>query len=646
MKRSILLLLLAFCSVYVFSQDFEFGEVSKSELEEKQYPSDPSAHAAVLFKNQNTFFQSANGNLSVITEVHERIKIYDKEGFDYATQSIRLYRSGSEKENLYKIKAQTYNLENGKVVSSKMEKDQIFNTRLSENYDQTKFTLPDVKVGSVIEYQYRITSPFVWNLDEFKFQYDIPIKQIRAEIRTPKGVKFKQMFKGYIPINSKRSEKTDHRLGMQVEVDEFSLTNVPALKSESYIDNINNYSAGILFELVSIRLGTYFKSYSQTWDDVARTLGNSNDYEKELSKTNAFDDEIDALLVGSSDPREKMRKIYRYLKENVEWNGMDGKYFYNGFKNSLKEKKGNTADMNLLLVAMLRYANITANPVVISTKDNLVPYFPTIDRLNSVIAYAVIGNDKYYMDASEEFSDINILPERDYNWQGLLIDNENMKWGLIEIDPPTKTQSRTMVQARLNENGELEGSCSSRYTNHSALRFRANYKDSDMDVYLSNMEKDMDNLEISNYEAGNTDTYEGHVSQKFDFFYENASELVSDKIYLNPLSFLRLESNPFSQETRTYPIDFGYPFEDIYTVSIMLPEGYKVESAPESVVMKLPDGMGEYKFLIKHTPNSIQLSSSSEINSSRIGVEKYDFIKTYFSQMITKQSEQVILSKS
>ncbi|MCH7524761.1 MAG: transglutaminase, partial [Bacteroidetes bacterium] len=151
------------------------------------------------------------------------------------------------------------------------------------------------------------------------------------------------------------------------------------------------------------------------------------------------------------------------------WNGIDGKYFYYGIKKMLKEKKGSTADINLTLVAMLRYAGIKANPVVISTKDNLIPFFPNVDRLNYVLAYAVIDDKKYFLDATVEFSDLNLLPIKDYNWMGLYIDNKNKIWKQIEIDKPKQAIGQFSLNAKLNEDGSLEGKLNSRYSKPSCI---------------------------------------------------------------------------------------------------------------------------------------------------------------------------------
>ena len=240
-----------------------------------------------------------------------------------------------------------------------------------------------------------------------------------------------------------------------------------------------------MFELVSIDLPGYFKSFAKTWSDVAKTIGNSDDYENQLDKTRSFDDELDTLLAQHPDQVSKMKAIFKYVKDNVTWNGMDGKYFFYGLKKTLKEKKGNAADMNLLVVAMLRYAGINSHPVVISTKDNTIPFFPTVERLNHVLAYAVIDEKPYFLDATEEFSDINVLPVKDYNWQGILINNHDMVWKQINIIAPPKSNRMCSVRVQLQEDGSCEGTFNSRLDKHSALKFRKTVKDIDMEEYLN-----------------------------------------------------------------------------------------------------------------------------------------------------------------
>ncbi len=646
MVRKLLIIALIFNFSITFAQDYEFGKVSKEELLEKEHPLEKDAHAAILYRNQNTYYYSGSGYANLITEVHERIKIYSKDGFDYATEVINLYKNRTETESVSKITANTYTLEDGKVVVSKLDKNQVFESELSYNFNQKKFTMPNVKEGSVIEFKYKITSPFIWNIDDFRFQHNIPVKKMIAEIRTPKGFNFKQTHKGFLFFRPKTITKRDNRVGMDMVVSTYDLTNVPSLKEESHVDNINNYRAGIMFELVSINIpGGINKSYAQTWEDVAKIIGNSSDYKNQLDRTGSFDDELDVLLKDKTDKFEITKLIFDYVKKTTEWNGIDGKYFQNGLKKTLKEKKGNVADINLLLVAMLRYAGVKANPVVISTKDNSFPFFPTLERLNYVVAHAQIGDNQYFMDATEEFSDLNLLPVKDYNWKGLLVDNDNMVWRHIDLISPQKAINNYMLKVELLSDGTLNGNYKARFTNHTAYDFRKDYEDKSMEEFLVDRESRFSGIEISNYEVKNAETYAGPVSEAFDFNFDNGADIVNDKIYISPLSFLKMDENPFKAEEREYPIDFGYPFNNKYFVTINIPENFEVESIPETILMKLPENLGEFKYMMNQKGDKIQLSANFEVNKAIIGPQNYLILKEYFNQVITKEVEQIVLSK-
>lgn len=111
-----------------------------------------------------------------------------------------------------------------------------------------------MKEGSVIEFKYEIRSPYIWNINPLQFQYDIPVKRLEAEIRTPEGFKFRAAQKGYIAFYPENSIEMDHRLGWEVNIKKYMLNNVPSMKDESYVDNINNYRAGVMFELISVEL--------------------------------------------------------------------------------------------------------------------------------------------------------------------------------------------------------------------------------------------------------------------------------------------------------------------------------------------------------------------------------------------------------
>jgi hypothetical protein len=109
--------------------------------------------------------------------------------------------------------------------------------------------------------------------------------------------------------------------------------------------------------------------------------------------------------------------------------------------------------------------------------------------------------------------------------------------------------------------------------------------------------------------------------------------------------FYTQETNPFKQENREYPVDYGFPFMDKYAINIQIPEGYKVETLPASSVVAMEDNLGNFKFMTSQNGNTIQLSAMVQMNSAIISSEYYPTLKEFYQKMIDKQNEKIILTK-
>ena len=630
----------------VSAQDIKFGDnVTLAELEEKQCDIDSSANAAYLYKYRNTYYTYNSGGLELITEIHEKIKVYNKDGFDATIKEVNLFRSGNASEKMSKLKAITYNLNGGAIEETKLDKDEVFKSRFNDSYNQVKFTMPNVKEGSVIEYKYKVSSPFYMHIDEFRFQEKIPVKKIKAIFSAIDIIDFKPIVKGYIPLHPRKDVKSSASLGRSLNVDTYILTDVPALREEAFVDNIDNYTAGVNYEIRSIERETTVKYYTQSWKDVAQSIGNTEDYKENLDKNKPIRAIVDSLVTGTSSDEEKMKAIYKYVKNDIKWNGGDGRSFYKGIKKVLKEKKGNAGDINLTLVAMLRYAGLEANPLVICTKDNGIPYFPTLDMLNYVLAYVELNGKEYFMDATQEFSDINLLPLRDYNWQGVYVNNEKMLWKLVDLPAPKQAASQIQLNINVSDDGSMEGDYKSKKTNHYAYLFRENMKNKDLETHIASREEDFSGIEISDYELKNIDTYEGAVNEDFTFYQEDAIEVSSDKIIITPLSFLAIDENPFKLDERKYPVDFGHAFKEMIIASITLPEGYQSETQRKPFVAKLPNDMATFKYMVHVVGNTLKVTSVVNFKKAKYFAEDYLLIKEFFNQIIAKQTEPIVLKK-
>ncbi|MEW4925348.1 DUF3857 domain-containing protein [Algibacter sp. 2305UL17-15] len=651
MKVVAVLLCLSF-SLSAFAQNYDFGKVSKEELEEKFNPLDSSANAAYLYKYRRTYFEySEQEGFELITEIHERVKIYHQDGFKYATKPIRLYKSRSSKEEAHNIKAYTYNLIDGKVEDTKLDKKDIFRTEKSKYRDETKFTMPNIKEGSVIEYKYKVYSPFYSNIDDFVFQNDIPIKKLNAKFEAPEYFKFKLNARGFLPITPKKENRNDRFMIGSTKIDftkecyEYNLTNIPALKEEPHVNSINNYRSAISYELSYTNFPqSPVKYYSTTWEDVVKNIYESSNFGGELDKEGYYEDDIDALISTVSNPEKRVALIFEYVKSKIKWNGYYGYYTSDGVKTAYKEQVGNVAEINLMLTSMLRYAGIKAYPVLVSTRRNGVPLFPTREGYNYVITYVKYADTVLLLDATSKYSMPNVLPFRALNWQGRIITDHGSS-ALIDLYPKNISKNTVSLFAKLDETGTIEGQMRAVKTGHKARTYRNSYNNEDEDKFIENLENKYDGIEVAEFSVKNNTELDKPVMENCKFTMESQADIINDKIYFSPLFFFRTNESPFKLESREFPVDFGYPSDDIYRFNITLPEGYKIASAPQSKMLKLPDNLGSFSYQIKAIGNTVQLVVDSKINVPIVSPIYYDALKSYFSDLIEAENEQIVLTR-
>jgi hypothetical protein len=660
-------IILLFLSISLTAQNYSFGKVSAEELNEKYNPADSSASATYLYKYRRTYFQYQNDKgFELVTEVHERIKIYNQEGFDYATKEIMLYKSNTSDEEVSSIKACTYNMIDGKIVEDKLRKDGMFREEVSYYYNKLKFTMPNIKVGSVIEYEYSIRSPFITNVDEFVFQHDIPIKQLEAKFEVPEYFSYKLNTKGFVSlipnVESKRGKiafmnKTrsgglisstsfsSSEVEFTKNISTYTLSNVPALKDEPYVNNINNYRSAVKYELSY----THFPSstieyYSTTWEDVIKKIYETPSFGNELDKTGYFEKDIDALIGNISDPMARVSLIFEFVKNKVKWNGYYSKYTSQGVRKAYTDQVGNVVEINLMLTSMLRYAGLNANPFLVSTRNNGLPLFPTREGYNYVISGVEIPNTVILLDATSKYSMPNVLPLRALNWEGRII-RKNGTTATINLYPNEASTSNEMIMVNLNTEGAIDGTIRSLKTNHKALLYREDYIESNKDLFLETLENRYAGIQIEDFEVKNDIDLSKPVMETYKFTLENQADIIGDKMYFSPLFFLKSKESPFKLNKREFPVDFSYPVSSKSMINISLPEGYKVESVPEAIAISLPDNLGVFRFNIVATATGIQLIINNEINQSIISSLYYDALKDYFGQMVAKENEQVVLTK-
>jgi len=389
------------------------------------------------------------------------------------------------------------------------------------------------------------------------------------------------------------------------------------------------------------RLG--YTALFDEWKDVPRLLFKDDDFKNEIKPKGIFRHEVSKLIKDTHEPIEQVKIIYKYLKDNIEWNEDFGIYPDNGTRSTFKQKKGDVSDINMLFVSMLRSIGIESYPILASSKMNGIHLTASREAFNYTLTGVKISNKWYVLDAANPKATFDYIPSYMINWRGMILkDGDNFEW--IDLSSPKVSQNNVIANIHLSDDLVLSGTIKERRTGYFGIEIKDQIKD-------TNIEKDSllginkARLELRNIDFSLVENTE-NVDVSYDFYFEDAIEEISDQLYLSPLFFLSISENPFKKSTRKFPIDFGYPFASQYNVTVKLPKGYEPIFIPEPIQVAMPNNYGTYFYRISRQGENLQVIMKFKVNEPIIPIEYYEELKEFFKLRINKESEKVILVKA
>lgn len=664
--KNTLIILICFISVNFFGQKRELGKVTVDELKQKNHSTDSSAVAAIMFKVGDVIFDyTQQDGFFINTTIKAKIKIYKKEGYDWANFEMLLYNEASAKQTLEIKSAYTYNLVGDKIEKTKLKSEGEFNEKVNKYWSKKKITMPNVKEGSIIEIEYTIKDEGTGLIDEWTFQDQIPVDYSEYNTYIPEYYVYNPYFRGWLApkitkedfrktIELRNRESEGSRMYTTVNVSEVSyilkktsyiLESIPAIKNESFTNNIKNYISSLVLELAMTKFpNAMTQSYSTDWETVTKKIYENSDFGPELNKTGYFEKDIDVLLKGVTSPAEKTAIVFNFVKDRMNWNEMNGYSCQNGVKSAYQDKTGNVADINLMLISMLRYAGLEANPILISTRSNGIALYPSRSAFNYVIAGIEVENQIILLDATNKYSLPGILPIRDLNWFGRVV-RKNGSSAIVNLTPDKKSIDVVTLMGVIKEDGEIEGKVRKKSFDYNAFIFRNNFNGVSKDSYIEKLERENNGLEILEYEVQNSLVLNEPIVENYSFKTNNSVEIIGGKMYFSPLLYFALSENPFKQENREYPVDFIFPNQDSFRVSLTIPDGYVVESLPEPKLIALPENIAKFSYEVSKTNNQVQLSYSLDLNRVVIENVYYEALKNFFKELVNKNTERIVLKR-
>lgn len=662
------LLLVSLCtSAFAQKAPFKFGSISLDELKMNTYDKDSSAVAVVLgdYGISGISYTQNTGDWTVNFERVQRIKILKKEGYSFANFEVPLYRNSTDNEKLTGLKVITHNLENGKDVETKMKSDAVFEEAYDENLVLKKFTAPNVKEGSVIEVTYEIASDFIHYFRDWEFQSTIPVVWSEYRANIPEFFNYQQYMQGYVGLTVNENKlnpksitiTSKQRSGGKVSQTTYSsdeirfnekayrwvAQDVPGFKEEPYMTTASDYMSKINFELAYLKFPDEpVRPIMGTWEDLNKSFLESDYFGRAISGSLFLKKLTEETIAGATTPQEKIAAIYNFVKSTVEWDGSYRKYLSSGFRKTLDEKKGSSADINLLLVAMLQRAGFNANPVIISTRNHgfIRQEVALSSQFNYTICQLVIDGKSMLLDATDRMLPINLLPERCLNGKGYVISETNPGW--ISLTAP-KSKIYANAEITLASTGEVKGKIDISHDGYDGYAIRRAYFKKGEEEYLKDVSS-RHNWELQKSSFENMKLISDAAKEKYEFIHDEGTG-AADIIYINPLIHLRIDENPFRLQERLYPVDFGKAMERTLMCKIIVPENFVADELPKPKIVMLPNNGGKFTYNVQAMGNTINVISILTINQSLFTQDEYKGLRDFYDLVVAKHAEQIVLKK-
>ncbi len=641
MKRILLLLLLCsfLSTVQAQKEPIKFGEIDIENLKMTVYPGDSSAGAVILADFGRSDFDY---NFDVAFYQHVRIKILNKSEFERANVKIKHFAG----DNVSKLKASTYNLENGKIVESEVDKDDIFDEKVSKEVSSKNFTFPNVKEGSIIEYTFEVNLGSWRRIRPWYFQHDIPVIYSEYRVELPEDFRYKKIMTGYIGLEEAQSEPRNASFGgstIRVLAQRYVAQNVPAFREEPNLASPDDYISKITFELDEIAIpGQMIKHYMpESYEHLSHHLATTGVFERQLNKGKIVRDEVENITNGIDSDEEKVKAIYSWVQDNFE---IDTDFNEDNYKKILEEKRGFPFDINMILLMMMQEAGFNAEPVYISTRSNgiLHPYYPSQYNFNYMLCLVTAGETSYLLDASDKYLPFNTIGRKCLNGKGLVISEDNPRW--VNLNPSLQNMEFLASSLQLNENGDLEGQMKMSRKGYEAINFRRENKEKQKE-YKETFTEDMAMWIINEHNISGLEMNEDAVEENLDVQITGYAQSTGEAIYFNPIVHDRIEENPYKLEERLYPVDYAVPVKKVSSFTIAIPDSYAVDQLPETVAYALPGNGGRFVYSASVNGNVIMVTSQLMINKTVFLQEDYAALRQFYAEIVAKQSEQIILKK-
>jgi hypothetical protein len=618
------------------SQAEDHPPVTPEDLKMTSEPLAPGAPAIILYRQVDRDDQAGHEDSFI------RIKILKEEGRSRADVEIPFNKGGGAK--ITHISARTIHPD-GTVLefTGKPFQKQIVKAK-GLKYLALTFTLPDVGVGSIVEYSYRrenagFDSHWILSLDLFT-------KHAQFSLRPHSDLALKWTWHA-LPEGAQPPV-----LGHDKSI-HMAANNIPAFQVEDYMPPENERKSRIDFTY------SYFiqKDPDIFWQAVGRRL--NNEAERFIAKRDALNRAVAQIVSPADPPETKLQKLYSYTqsirnlsyavhKTGSEESKREKEKVNENVEDVIKRAYATDLQLNWLFLGLVRAAGFEAYEAYASDRQNYFFNRATMDsyKLDYALVLVKLNGTDIFCDPGVPFTPLGLVSWPETGVQALRLDKDGGTW--ITTMVPKSSASRTIHKAdlTLSESGDLEGKLTVTFTGLKAMELRFDERDEDDADKKKTLEDEVkaDVPVASEVELTNSPDWTSSAKPlvaEFKLRVENWSSAAGRKFTFPVGLFAAGEKKVFEREERIHPIYFEYPREQDDELSVTMPAGWRIITLPKDAQMDRQ--VIAYSLKAEDNKSTLQIRRTLSIDALYVLQESYPVLRNFFQNVRTTDEEQVLL---
>jgi hypothetical protein len=623
-----------------------FQPVSPDELKMTSEPLAPGAPAIILYRqvDRNDNDHDTRGRTSHDNE-YFRIKILTEEGRKYADVEIPF---DSQYENVVDVKARTIKPDgsivnfDGKVFEKTLVKGR------GVKYLAETFTLPDVQVGGIIEYSYKIDLGADMLFDSnWILSNELFTKKAQFSLKPYLGTAYSLRWSIHdLPAGAMPKQGTDYVVRMEA-------SNIPAFQTEDYMPPADELKSRVDFIYEE---GYGEKDQASYWRKVGKKR---NDYlESFVGKRKAMEQSV-AEIVSPNDSQDvKLRKIYDRVQQirNTSYELRKTEQEEKRAKEKPPENAeelwrrgyGDSVQLTWLFLGLARAAGFEAYGCWVSSRGQYFfkPATMQSRKLNSNVVLVKLNGKDVYFDPGAAFTPFGLLTWYETGVTGLRLDKDGGTWITTTLPQASESRIERVGKLKLSDTGDLEGTLTVTYTGLEAMHHRLEERHADEVARKNYLEERVTSqvgaaavAELTN--KPDWTSSEAPLVAQFGLKIPGWASNAGRRALIPAAIFTAGEKGVFQHANRVHPIYFEYPHEKSDDVTVELPPGWQVSSVPKE---QTEDGqIIVFNLKVEKNPGTLRLTRKLTNNLLLLDQKAYPDLRSFFQAVRTGDGQQVVL---